>query len=319
MIRRLTHMVVTLLVLASILFLMFRFLPGDPTAVYIDAGFSPEARRSLMEQFGLDKPLYVQYFLYMKSLLLLDLGRSFHYSLPVMGVLSDKLVNTALLMAAAMAIAFFLGVGGGAVLAWYRGTRSEIFSLTVVLILRSMPVFWTGIMALMVFSFHLDWFPSGGMRGIGRDVGTGLQKFISFDFLHHLALPALVSAAYYIASPLLVMRSSMLEVMGEDFIEMARTKGLPERVVILNHGVRNALLPTITQLAIMAGFAIGGQILVETVFRWPGMGLEMVLAIQRSDYPIAQASFLLMGVLVTVFNFLADLSYGYLDPRVVYV
>jgi len=203
-------------------------------------------------------------------------------------------------------------------MAWRRGSRFELSMLATSLAFRSAPLFWTGIMALLVFSYTMKWFPIGGMHTPGQEFAGVLDKYVNLDFLHHLILPSLVGAIYFMASPMLIMRNSMLEVMGEDFIEMAKAKGLKDHTVMFKHAMRNALLPVVTVLSLMIGFAIGGQVLLETVFRWPGMGREMVLAIQRFDYPMAQASFFMLGVIVIILNFITDLLYGYLDPRVTY-
>jgi peptide/nickel transport system permease protein len=156
------------------------------------------------------------------------------------------------------------------------------------------------------------------MRAVGTEIAGLLDKFLNLDFLRHLILPVLCSAGVFLATPLLVMRNSMLEVIREDFMDMAKAKGLAPSNLIFRHAVRNALLPVVTVLSLMAGFAIGGEVLIETIFRWPGMGRELVLAIQRRDFPMAQGIFFLMGTVVITANFITDLLYGYLDPRVTY-
>ncbi|MBW1699386.1 MAG: ABC transporter permease [Deltaproteobacteria bacterium] len=317
-IRRLIQMVITLYVLTSILFFMFRFLPGDPTTMYIDAALPPESQEAILQQFGLDKPLGHQYVIYLLNVIKGEFGTSFYYHAPVSRLLPPRLLSTVLLMGTTILLAFMFGVALGTILAWRRGTRFEVASLVTALSLRSAPQFWTGLMALIVFSYTLKWFPIGGMHTPGQQFTSVFDKYFNLDFLHHLILPAMVAASYYMASPMLIMRNSMLEVMGDDFVEMAKAKGLKERTVIFKHAMRNALLPVVTVLTLMVGFAIGGQVLIETVFRWPGMGREMVLAIQRHDYPMAQASFFMLGVLVITLNFVTDLLYGYLDPRVTY-
>jgi len=317
-IRRLVQMGITLYVLTTILFFMFRLLPGDPTTMYIDAALPPESQEAILQQFGLDKPLGYQYVIYLFNVIRGEFGTSFYYHAPVSEIIPPRLLSTVLLMGTTILLAFVFGVTFGTILAWKRGTRFEVGSLVTALTLRSAPQFWTGLMALIVFSYTLKWFPIGGMHTPGQQFASMFAKYFNLDFLHHLILPSLVAASYYMASPMLIMRNSMLEVMGEDFIEMAKAKGLRERTVVFKHAMRNALLPVVTVLTLMIGFAVGGQVLIETVFRWPGMGREMVLAIQRHDYPMAQASFFMLGVLVIGLNFITDLLYGYLDPRVTY-
>jgi len=247
-----------------------------------------------------------------------EFGRSFFYRVPVSSIIGEKLLATFLLMGTSVLVAFLLGAVGGAVLAWKRGTKLELGGLVGTLLLRSAPEFWTALMALMIFSYWLGWFPIGGMRTPGQELTSAFQKYVSLDFLHHLVLPVLVGAGYSLATPLLIMRNSMLELVGEDFVEMARAKGLTERQVMFRHAMRNALLPVVTVLTLMIGFSVGGQVLVETIFRWPGMGREIVLSVQRHDYPTAQAAFFVLGVMVIVMNFITDLLYGWLDPRVNY-
>jgi len=317
-INRLFQMLVTLLVLSTLIFFLFRILPGDPLSMFIDAALPVEAQEAVMKQFGLDKPLWQQYVTYMSNLFRGEFGVSFHYRQPVIEIIGEKVWSTAILMGAALLIAFAVGVLGGAVMAWIRGSKIEILGTALALFFRSAPVFWTGMVVLLIFSYRLGWFPAGGMRSVGTEVLSNWDKFVSLDFLHHLVLPALTAALYYIATPLLVMRTAMIEVMNDDFIEMARAKGLSEWKVLTRHAMRNSLLPVVTVLCLMVGFAIGGQVLVETVFRWPGLGREMVAAIQRNDYPVAQATFFLMGILVIFLNLVADLLYGILDPRVTY-
>ena len=317
-VRRLIQMVITLFALTTILFFMFRILPGDPTTMYLDAALPPESQRAVLEQFGLDKPLGQQFLLYLTNIITGKFGTSFYYHAPVAELIPPRLLSTVLLMGTSIFLAFVFGVTSGTILAWKRGTKFEVGSLVATLALRSAPQYWTGLMALIIFSYELKWFPIGGMHTPGQQFASDFAKYFNLDFIHHLILPTIVLASYYMASPMLIMRNSMLEVLGDDFIEMARAKGLKEWTVVFKHAMRNALLPVVTVLTLMVGFAIGGQVLIETVFRWPGMGREMVLAIQRHDYPMAQASFFMLGVLVISLNFITDLLYGYLDPRVTY-
>ena len=314
--RRLIQMIFSVFVVATVVFLMFRLLPGDPMTVLIEPGWSTEARAMLAERFGLDRPLHEQYFLFMRNLVQGDFGHSFYYSRPALDVLADKIANTLILMLSAMIIAYGLGIIGGAFLAWYRGTKMESVGITLALIFRALPPFFVGMMFIMFFSYRLGIFPHSGMRTPGYASEGPLLKFMTLDFLRHLALPMIVSGLYFLAQPLLIMRNTMMEVMGEDFIEMAHAKGLSNTRIMYKHAARNALLPVVTQGALFIGMAIGGQVLIEYVFGWPGLGREIVLAAQRHDYPVAQASFIIISALVMIMNFLADLFYSYLDPRV---
>lgn len=297
---------------------MFRILPGDPTTMFIDAALPQEARDAVLAQFGLDKPLFEQYLIYMKNFALGEFGISFTSREPVVHVIGAYLAATILLMGATISIALIIGVIAGALIAWYRGTKFETITVSIALFFRSAPIFWIGMVALAFFSYNLGWFPTGGMHQSGQQFTGFFDKYMNIDFLHHLILPVIVGALYYIAGPMLIMRSSMIDVMEEDFIEMSRAKGLKEITILFKHAVRNATLPVVTEIALLVGFAIGGQVLLEVVFNWPGIGRLIVEAIQLNDYPVAQATFFLMGVIVVTLNLIADILYGYLDPRVTY-
>src|SRR5690625_4498147 len=316
--RRLVETIITLLIIASIIFLMFRLMPGDPTVALIDSVTSPEAREQIRDEYGLNDPLYVQYFIYMKDILTLNFGESFFYKKSVVEILTDKLASTLILMFSAMILAYGIGVTVGTWMAWNRGSKVEGFITAVVLVFRSAPTFWVGIMAIYLFSVILGWLPHSGIREVGYESENFFQTYFTLDFLRHLTLPALVATTLFIATPLLVMRNSMLEVMGEDFIEMAKAKGLKERVILFRHAARNALLPVITAGALFIGTAVGGQVLLEYVFSWPGLGQEIVLAAQRQDYPLAQGSFIIMAALIMIMNLVADIIYAYIDPRISY-
>jgi len=316
-IGRIIQLIFILFILVTILFFMFRVLPGDPTSMLVDeASLSPEQQQMILKSFGLDRPLFEQYKIYIVNILQGKLGISFTYRAPVSEIIREKVINSILLQGCGMLLAIILGVLGGAFLAQFRKSKFEVFGITFALIFRSAPIFWTGLVFLNIFSLRLGLFPLGGMTTIGQYFENDFYKYFSLDFLHHLILPAIVSALYYMALPMLIMRSSMIEVMQEDFIEMVRAKGLKENAILFKHIMRNALLPVITLIGAMIGFSFGGQILLEVIFNWPGMGRAMVYAIQRHDYPVAQASFLLMGFMVAMMNFFVDILYGYIDPRV---
>jgi len=316
--RRLLHMCLTLFVLLTLLFFLFRVIPGDPISMYIESGLSPEAQEALLHQYGLDRPLLEQYGVFLRNMVHGDFGDSFQYNKPAIRVVWERFWPTVLLMGTSLLVAFIIGVFGGAILAWRRGTLFETLGTMAVLAVRSAPVFWTGMILLSLFAFRLQWLPLGGMNTPGTNFEGWWDKYVSLDFLRHLILPVLTASLYSVASPMLVMRSSMLETVREDYVELARAKGLSEMRVLFFHAVRNALLPVVTVMAVMAGFAIGGVVLVETVFRWPGMGREIVMAVSMRDYPLAQAAFFFVGVLISMFNLAADVIYAYLDPRISY-
>ncbi len=301
---------------ATILFLMFRLMPSNPLAAYIDPTFTIEQQAILMAKFGLDKPLWEQYFIYLWNLLHGELGDSFFYRQPVGQRVLELLPNTLILTFSSLIVAYMFGIIAGAWLAWKRDTFAERVSIPMVLATRAMPEFWLGMLLLAVFSFSLGWFPAGGTRSPGSEYSGYLALYTSRDFLAHLVLPALTLAIYSQGLPLLLMRSNMLEVMHEDFVTMARIKGLSNWTVVVRHAARNALLPVMTSFAISVGYQIQGNVVVETVFSWPGLGRELVNAVSASDYPLAQGAFLMIAVVVVLMNLLADLLYGLLDPRV---
>ena len=291
-------------------------LPGDPTAQVISPALDEATQARLKQAFGLDKPLFMQYILYLKNLVILDWGRSFTSSKKVFDILQYRFWNTIFLMGTGMCFTLIVGIGLGMIMAWRRTGTLDIGATLGALVLQSAPPFITGIVLLMVLSFRLDLFPTSGMLTPGISLGQGFAIFFSWDFVHHLILPTITVAFYYLAMPMLIMRDSMLEVMGSDFIELAKAKGLPPHVVMIKHAARNALMAVVTVSSVMVGFAIGGQVIVEQVFSWPGMGQLMVEAASSHDYPVAQATFLVLAAVVIFLNLVADLSYCYLDPRI---
>ena len=313
---RLLQLAFVLWAVVTILFLLFRLMPGSPIAAYIDPTFTAEQQEILMAKFGLDKPLISQYFTYMGNLLQGELGTSFRYRVPVSDRIWALLPNTLILTFSSLFIAYTFGILAGAWLAWKRGTVVEKISLTVVLTTRAMPEFWLGMVLLAVFSFWMGWFPAGGTRSPGAEYNGFWDLYTSGDFLTHLALPAATLAIYSQGLPLLLMRSNMLDVMKEDFVTMARVKGLSNWAVIVRHAARNALLPVMTSFAISVGYQLQGNVVVESVFSWPGLGRELVTAVSASDYPLAQGAFLMIALVVILMNLIADMLYAVLDPRI---
>ncbi len=311
-------MVLMILLVSTMIFLLFRTMPGDPTASMVDPSIPREARQALLERYGLHESLWTQYTIFMKDLVRLDFGTSYFYNRPVLRVIQDRLPATLILMFTAMLFAYIIGIFGGAWMAWKRGTKLESLGITFSLIFRSAPTFWVGLLVIMFFAVRLGWFPAQGMRSTGYVGNTFREIFLTTDFLRHLVLPAFTAGLYFLATPTLIMRNSMLEVLSEDYIEMAHAKGLRERRVLYRHAARNALLPVVTAGALFIGAAIGGQVLIEVVYSWPGLGREIVQAVTRSDYPLAQGCFIILSTLVMVMNLIADVLYAFLDPRITY-
>jgi peptide/nickel transport system permease protein len=283
----------------------------------ITQDLSREAQEMIEKSWGLDKPLHVQYFVYIKNMIKRDFGISLYYKLGVWQVLGPRLINTFVLMGTSMMMSLFIAVILGAFIGWQRNTRWEKAGILFFLSLRSIPIFWMGILVLMVFSGWLGLFPGMGMHSTGFIAKGFFGNYFNTDFLKHFTLPFLCGLLYYIGDPLMIMRSNMLEVKGEDFLTMLEAKGLRQSSVMAQCA-RNAILPVITYTGVMVAHAFSGQVLLETVFAWPGIGREIVWAVISRDYPVAQASFVLMAFVVVTMNFIIDLSYGFLDPRITY-
>jgi peptide/nickel transport system permease protein len=312
--RRLLLLLFTIWAILSIDFALFKLLPGDPTAIFLDSNFSLEMIERQRALWGLDDPLPVQYFRYLGNMAAFDFGDSFFQNEPVADILAEKTLNTLLMILPALLISIVAGTLIGAAAGWKRGTRFERAIVAVSLFLHSAPSFFVGILLLMLFSYTLGWLPAGGMVSLG-----GPEEFLaivtSADYWQHLLLPCLVLVSREITGPILLLRGSMLEVMGSDFLAILRAKGLPERHIAA-HAVRNALLPLVTYIAVMTGLLFQGQVLLEIIFAWPGIGREIVTALNDLDFPVAQAALYIMALAIVVLNFLADILYSAIDPRV---
>lgn len=314
--RRLISSLLTLLGVAVILFVLFRMMPGDPTAQVISPALDAAAQARLKHAFGLDLPLWQQFFVYIKNMACLEWGQSFTTGQPVADLLGHWLLNTLLMMSVGLILAVVIGIVFGILMAARRGDALDHVATVTGLVFQAAPPFVVAIVLLIGFSYKLELLPSGGMVAAGTDQGSTWALVTSADFLKHLVLPTITIAAIYLATPMLVMRDSMLEVLGSDFVEFARAKGLSPSRVLFGHAARNALLAVATVSSLILSFAIGGQVVIETVFSWPGMGKAMVDAALQHDYPVAQAAFFMMAVIVIAMNFITDLSYSLLDPRI---
>jgi len=291
-------------------------MPGNPMAAYIDPTFTQEQQEILMQQFGLDKSLWQQYLIYVYNLFQGKLGDSFFFRAPVVEIILKVLPNTIYLMLGSLILAYIPGILGGVFLASKRGTTIETIGTVFTLFTRAAPQFWVGMILLAVFSFKLGWFPSAGASPAGIVYPSELGKLTSLVFLHHLFLPMLTLAIYLMGLPLLLMRTNMLDVMGEAYVDMARMRGLSEKRVMFKYVARNAALPVVTAMAVGIGYAMGGNVVIETVFSWPGLGRILVKAVSTCDYPLAQGAFILIAAVMVIMNFVADILYSLLDPRV---
>ncbi len=313
---RLLQSLLVLWVIITILFLLFRLAPGNPLTAYIDTTFTAEQEAELMARFGLDRPLIEQYFVYLGNILRGDLGDSFRYGGTVVEEILEVLPNTLYLTFFSLLLAYIVGIIGGIFMAARRGTRIEKGGIVFTLMTRAAPEFWIGMILLTVFAFKLRWLPSSGTAPAGVIYASEIEKLLSPHFWRHMLLPTFTLALYLHGLPLLLMRSNMLEILDQDFITMGRLAGYSERRLMIRHAARNALLPVMTALTLGIGYSIGGNVVIENVFGWPGLGRLLVRSVTASDYPLAQGAFFIIAVVIVGLNFVADVLYGLLDPRV---
>ena len=315
--RKVLQAFFTLIFVLCFDFFLFRVMPGDPVRLLAKAKgihLTPAAQAAMIHDLGLDLPMPVQFLHYLNDMVHGRLGSSFIYpNQSVMSVFLKFLWPTVLLVGTATVlmtvIGLYLGIRGG----WKRGSRLDTSSMASSLVLYSMPDFWLAMMLLIVFSTALGWFPSGGYSSPGVEL-NGFQHVI--DVLNHMFLPCLTLTLGYLGEYYLVMRSSLLDVLGEDYITTVRAKGIRENDVLWGHAVRNALLPTISQIALGFGFVIAGAITVELVFSYPGLGLLTIQAVEAQDFFLLQGLFLFFSIAVLLSNLVADLLYSHFDPRV---
>jgi peptide/nickel transport system permease protein len=295
-------------------FLLFRVVQTDPIGSLFRGRNVPQATLdNLRRSFGLDEPLGTQFVLYLRETSQLNFGLSYQSRQPVWDEIVTAIPATVALVGVSSVLSAVIGTVAGVIAAWRRNTWKDQTITSGTMVFYSMPDFWLGMILLVLFAVVLGWFPVGGIATAGS-TETGLARLL--DQLHHMFLPALTLTLAYLGEYTLVTRSSLLEVMGEDYLTVARAKGLRDVVVRNRHAVPNALLPVVTLTAINFGFVLSGAIAVEAVFSWPGLGKTTADAIRGPDLPMLQGLFLLFSAAVIVFNLLADLTYSWLDPRV---
>lgn len=314
--RKTVYAFITVVVVIIFNFLLFRVMPGDPARILIPRGHNVPLSliEKMREFYGLDKPLLTQLSTYIVQTLQLNLGYSFYYKAPVSGVIAAWLPNTLLLVGVSETIAILLGFSVGAIAGWNRGKKFDLISTGFGLTTWSMPTFWLGIVLIMVFSVQLGIFPVGGV-GTAEMTYTGIFQRIE-DVGRHLVLPVVTLTLVSFAEYLMIMRNSLVDVMTEDFVLTARAKGLTEQQVLRRHVVPNALLPSVTTIAIALSFIVGGALQTEIIFSYPGIGMLTFMAIEFRDYTLLQGLFFIDAVLVIIANFAADIVYTYIDPRV---
>src|SRR5947208_1740676 len=311
-IKRTGFAVITVLVAVTLNFRSFRLAPGSAVSNLSRVPHATqETRNALKRQFGLDKPRGEQYVIYLRELVHGNLGVSFENSQPVVDNLKTDLSNTLPMVLLGTVFSIVLGTLTGVIAAWRRGTAVEHVTVTSALAFYSMPTHWLALMLVILFA---GWFPSGGMVNEFLLDPTWFQHVK--DVLYHMTLPALTLALVLYGQYTLIVRSAMLETLGEDYILTARAKGLRPWTIVRRHALRNALLPISTLVALSLGYIVAGAILIETVFSWPGIGRAVYDAVLQRDYPMLQGAFLVLTISVVAFNLLADLFYFKLDPRI---
>jgi peptide/nickel transport system permease protein len=295
-------------------FFLFRVVESDPVAnLFRGRNLSEEQQAELRREFGLDGSKLEQFGRYVEQTLQLNLGRSYVSNEPVMAEIWDRAWPTIALVGVSTLLSTIFGVMIGVAAAWKRRTKTDYGWTGFTMATYSMPDFWLGMLLLVSFAVLLDWFPVGGITDPGSDA-TGIAHLL--DQVHHMFLPALTLTLAYLGEYALVMRSSLLDTMREDYLTLARAKGLRDVAVRNRHAVPNALLPVVTLIAINFGFVLSGAIAVETIYSWPGLGLLTYDALRAPDLPMLQGLFLVFSAAVIFMNLVADLLYGFLDPRV---
>ncbi len=313
--RRLGKAVVVMFAIVVLNFLLIRMTPGDPALVMAgEAGAADQKYLDdLRHEFGLDKPLWVQLALYVGHVAEGDLGYSYRQRVPVIQLIADRLPQTLLLTGTAMALALAVGVSLGALAARRAGSLADAAITAAAMVVFATPSFWIGLMAVLLFSIQLDWLPPFGMITIGANY-TGLAAV--GDVAAHLVLPATTLGLFFVAIYARLTRAAMLEVADLDYVRTARAKGLTERRVVRRHILRNALLPVVSYAGLQAGYLVGGSVLIETVFAWPGIGRLAFEAVIGRDYTVLLGVFIVTSIMVIAFNLLTDFVYTLVDPRI---
>ena len=312
--KRALHSIPTLLGASTLIFLLMHAAPGDPTSIYIRPDIDPAVIEQMRRNLGLDQPVHVQYVKWISSFAQGDFGYSFSQKRPIIDIIKDTLPNTLLLSGIALVIIFTVGVLIGTLQAVRQYSLIDNLATIGAFFFYSMPSFWFGLMLILLLSYKLQWLPASQMTSVNFEFLPASEQWI--DRLKHLIMPALALGMGSAASVARYMRSGMLEQIRQDYVRTARAKGLSERVVVFKHAMRNALIPVVTLLGLYLPFLVGGAVLIETIFAWPGMGRLIVQAIFQRDYPVVLASAFVLSIMVVLGNLLADILYSVVDPRI---
>ncbi|MGC9138870.1 MAG: ABC transporter permease [Thermoplasmata archaeon] len=321
-IRTLESLVTYVIIVAAVFWLLYLYQPNPLILLNLNPQLTPSQKEYLANLFGFNKPLWERFFIYMWDMLTFNYGISYYYVQPVSDLLIQRVPRTLLLFGGATIISYLIGYFVGTVIAWKRGSVLDGSNVVIGLVFYNMPVYWLGMIFIFLFAFQLNLFPKANFydptdKFLGTVVGNNPSLGIYIlDVLWHTALPMIVLTLISFAGTVLLMRTSMLDVLGENYIDTAIAKGLREKDVVFKHAARNALLPLVTSFVISMAFAIGGGVITETVFSYPGVGLLFIQALGMLDYPVVEATTIIIALLVIIFNWIADLIYAYLDPRV---
>jgi peptide/nickel transport system permease protein len=320
LLKRTVYSFVLLFFVLILNFAIFELMPGDPMALFANQARlgGAEVAQEMIELWGFDQPMHIRLVTYMKNMLTFEFGRSYLTQLPIIDSVAARLSNTLLLVGASTIFAIIIGVLLGVLAAHKRGTVWDSLLVVASLTTYSLPSFWMGMVFLLVFSFGLGWFPTGHTTSFSA-INPPPNIFVDVvDRMWHLFLPVVVLTLFLYGSFLLLTRATMMETLTEDYITTARAKGLKERAILFKHALKNAALPVITNAAIAIGFILSGAIITEQVFNIPGLGQWTWAAIPYKDYPVLHCIFYLTALCVIIANFIADILYGVVDPRIKY-
>lgn len=328
-IRRILMLIPVLLGMSIVVFSIIRAIPGDPALTILGEKASPKAIEDLREVLGLNNPWYIQYFDYLKQILSGDLGVSLHSGASITQEMGPYLAATTELTIFSMVFAVMIGVNAGILSAWKQNSWFDYCAMLIALIGVSMPIFWLGLMEQWFFAQELKWLPSVG-RDNSRNPVEAITQFYILDtilagqwdqlweVIKHLILPSVALGTIPMAIIARITRSSMLEVMRADYVRTARAKGLAQFWVVYKHALKNAMIPVLTVIGLQTGLLLGGAVLTETIFGWPGIGRYIFTAIGNRDYPVIQSGILVIATIFVFINLLVDLLYAYIDPRIKY-
>jgi len=321
-VKRTINLLAVVIIVVILNFFLFRILPGNPATFLISPGMTLEAREAMLRLWGLDKPLHEQFLTYLVNMLTGNLGISFSSTKPVAVELMERLPNTILLLGSATVVYMMLGIALGVVAVSRRGSRTDLFSVGGALFTQAIPVFFLGLLLLLMFGYYLPVATNGAISfplagTISRPPPKDQLAYV-LDVLWHLALPLTTLVVINFGGYVLIIRNLMIDALSQDYITTAKAKGLDERTILYRHGLRSILPPVVTMVGLSLAGVVGGAVITETIFTWFGVGRYLYDAVLGYDYPVMQGTFFFLAVITIVANYIVDLIYGLLDPRIKY-